>query len=125
MRLHYTQFINPVEMRKRTHPTVPRGVSFRGIRFASWVLIFAALALFAYSLAWNFSTRRYLKGFADAIIPLDGSPEEKTEALVEWFHHEPQRIDSLCLGVRRATEQPRPCAHRPKRTLAEDLWIVK
>ena len=63
-------------------------------RFANKILIFASLALFAYSLAWNFSTRRYLKGFADAIIPLDGSPEEKTEALAEWFHNEPQRIDS-------------------------------
>ena len=62
-------------------------------RYASRVFIIAALALFAYSLAWNFSTRRYLKGFADAIVPLSGSSQEKTEALVEWFHHEPQRID--------------------------------
>jgi len=62
-------------------------------RYASRVLIIAALALFAYGLVWNFSTRRYLKGFADAIVPLAGSSEEKTEALVEWFHNEPRRID--------------------------------
>jgi len=50
------------------------------------------LGLFASSLAWNFSTRRYLTGFADAIIPLAGSPEEKTEALADWFQHEPGRM---------------------------------
>ncbi len=69
---------------------VPRGlVSVASM--AGWVIILAAVALIAYSLAWNYSTRRNLKGFADAIIPLNGSPEEKTEALIEWFHHVPQR----------------------------------
>ncbi|HXW14069.1 MAG TPA: hypothetical protein VEN79_06135, partial [Terriglobia bacterium] len=53
----------------------------------------AGLALFAYSVAWNFSTRTYLRGFADAIVPLAGSPEEKTEALLEWFRRETRRID--------------------------------
>jgi hypothetical protein len=56
------------------------------------------LGLFASGLAWNFSTRRYLTGFADAIIPLDGSPEEKTEALAEWFHHEPARMALSDMG---------------------------
>jgi len=68
------------------------------VRFATKFLIIGALALFAYGLVWNFSTRRYLKGFADAIIPLDGSPEEKTDALAVWFHHEPQRMDALLAG---------------------------
>lgn len=60
-------------------------------KFANRVFIVAALCFLAYGLAWNFSTRRYLRGFADAIVPLSGSPEEKTEALIEWFHHEPER----------------------------------
>ncbi len=84
-------------MREKGSSTIPFE-SVAVIRFANKLLIIAALALFAYGLAWNFSTRRYLKGFADAIIPLDGSPEEKTEALAEWFHHEPQRMDSLSAG---------------------------
>ncbi len=93
-------FVSPVNCAKDS-PTVQSGLVTVG-RFASRILIFASLALFAYSLAWNFSTRRYLKGFADAIIPLDGSPEEKTEALAEWFHNEPRRIDH---PVTESTEQ--------------------
>jgi hypothetical protein len=83
--------------RKDDSPVVRRGLA-TGIRFASRVLILAALALFVYSAAWNFSTRRYLRGFADAIIPLAGSQEEKTEALVAWFHHEPGRKDPATSG---------------------------
>ena len=73
----------------------PRVEGLRGVVLACYLarafLIFAVVLLL-YGLGWNFSTRRYLKGFADAIVPLSGSPEEKTEALVEWFHHEPKRM---------------------------------
>ena len=67
-------------------------------RLASKVITILALVLFVCGLAWNFSTRRYLTGFADAIIPLTGTQEEKTEALVEWFHHEPRRNISHATG---------------------------
>jgi hypothetical protein len=77
---------------EKVSPPIPAGFITLA-RFAINIIMLAGLALFAYSLAWNFSTRRYLKGFADAIIPLTGSPEERTEALVEWFRHEPRRID--------------------------------
>jgi len=33
-------------------------------RYMSGVLVLAAVALLLYGLAWNFSTHRYLKGFA-------------------------------------------------------------
>jgi hypothetical protein len=88
--------ISPVNGEKDS-PTVPQGI-MTVARFASKAFMLAAFALFAYSLAWNFSTRRYLKGFSDAIVPLDGSPEEKTEALVEWFRHEPQRFTAPVTG---------------------------
>jgi len=32
-----------------------------------------------------------LKGFSDAIVPLQGLPEEKTEALLGWLREEPDR----------------------------------
>jgi hypothetical protein len=67
------------------------------LQFASRILIFAALALLVFSSAWIFSTRRYLKGFSDAIVPLVGSPEEKTEALAAWFRNEPGRSDPASL----------------------------
>jgi len=63
------------------------------LKSASGPVVIGAFLILVYGLGWNYSTKRYLKGFADAIIPLSGSPEEKTEALVEWFHHEPRRIN--------------------------------
>ena len=63
-------------------------------RYWNRTLILAAVALFVYGLAWNYSTRKYLKGFSDAIIPLDGSPEEKSESLLTWFRKEPERRET-------------------------------
>jgi len=78
--------------REKDSPTGTRRI-MTVARCASKLLMLVALALMAYGVVWNFATRLYLRGFADAIIPLSGSPQEKTEALVVWFHHEPQRKD--------------------------------
>src|ERR1019366_958709 len=83
--------------RESASPVVRGGLT-TAVRFVSRAIILAGLALFVYSAAWNFSTRRYLTGFADAIIPLAGSPQEKKEALLGWFHDEPQRNDSPASG---------------------------
>jgi hypothetical protein len=64
-------------------------------RFVSKLIMIAGIALFVYGVGWDYSTRTYLKGFVDAIIPLSGSPEEKTEALAAWFRKEPLRDISL------------------------------
>jgi hypothetical protein len=69
------------------------------MRNASRVLVFAALGLLVYGLAWHYSTRRYLKGFADAVIPLDGSPQQKTEALLSWFRDGPERTNVQLKGA--------------------------
>jgi len=92
--------ISPVNSEKDS-PAGPTGFETLA-KLAIELIILGGLALFAYSLVWNFSTRRYLKGFTDAIVPLAGSSEEKTEALVEWFHDEPPRIDH---PVTESTEQ--------------------
>lgn len=60
--------------------------------FVTRAMVVVAVVLLVYGLVWNFSQRRYLKGLADAIIPLEGSSEERTEALLWWFRHEPQRL---------------------------------
>ena len=60
-------------------------------RYLSRVLVFFGIALLVYGSAWNYSTRRYLEGFADAITPLDGTPEQKSEALLDWLRHTPER----------------------------------
>jgi hypothetical protein len=66
------------------------GLVFLG--YLNKALILASVALFIGGLAWNYSTRRYLKGFSDAIVPLEGSPEQKSLALLNWFGHAPARI---------------------------------
>src|SRR5437016_14603780 len=74
-------------------PQTDRRWYFALVLNATSALIVTTFALFVYGLAWNYSTHRYLTGFADAIIPLEGSPQEKTEALLKWLRHEPQRIN--------------------------------
>jgi len=52
-----------------------------------------------YGLAWTHSSHTYLKGFADAIVPLNGTPQQKTEALLGWFRQEPPRNDGVVEGA--------------------------
>jgi hypothetical protein len=59
--------------------------------FLNRTLILVAVALFVCGCVWNYSTRKYLNGFSDAIVPLEGSLEKKSEALLGWFRDEPER----------------------------------
>ena len=43
------------------------------------ILLILAILLVAYSAAWEYSTRRYLKGFSDAIVPASSLDEEKSK----------------------------------------------
>ena len=79
-------------------PRTDRRWQFALVRHASSALVIATFALIVCGLAWNYSTRRYLKGFADAVIPLEGSPQEKTEALLKWFRDGPHRITAPLAG---------------------------
>lgn len=79
-------------------PRTDRQWQFALARHATSALVIAAFALLVYGLAWTYSTHRYLKGFADAIIPLEGSPQERAEALLKWFRHEPERNNPAFAG---------------------------
>ncbi|MGH9747236.1 MAG: transglutaminase domain-containing protein [Candidatus Acidiferrales bacterium] len=61
----------------------------------TWYLVSAALAISVilgiYSIGWEYSTRRYLKGFSDAIIPASSSAENKVEAILNWMARGPAR----------------------------------
>jgi len=54
------------------------------------LLAFSVIAVI-YSVAWEFSTRSYLKGFSDAIVPASDDPVQKTEAILQWMAHGPAR----------------------------------
>jgi hypothetical protein len=55
------------------------------------LLLVVSLAMGLYSVAWEYSTRSYLKGFSDAIVPYADSPEQKVEAILAWMKDGPGR----------------------------------
>jgi hypothetical protein len=64
----------------------------------AWYLVNAslllALVLTVYSIGWEYSTRRYLTGFSDAIVPATAPADEKIEAILNWMKHGPARRDA-------------------------------
>jgi hypothetical protein len=54
-------------------------------------LLIVCVAALLFSMGWEFSTRSYLKGFSDAIIPASGDAEQKIEAILQWMAHGPVR----------------------------------
>jgi hypothetical protein len=55
------------------------------------VLLVVSVIVAAYSAGWEFSTRRYLEGFSDAIVPATSPGDEKIEAILNWMAHGPAR----------------------------------
>jgi hypothetical protein len=58
------------------------------------VLLVVFLVAVLYGVGWEFSTRSYLKGFSDAIIPASDGPEQKVDAILQWMAHGPARRNS-------------------------------
>ena len=78
---------------------------FQVFWFATNILVLLAILTACYSAVWEFSTRRYLKGFSDAVVPTSGTPEEKIEAILRWMSSGPARRESEPDGsVRDPTE---------------------
>jgi hypothetical protein len=78
----------------------------RIFRIAWWtvnLLLAAAVISLAYSGGWEYSVRRYLDGFSDAIVPNFLPAEEKVEAILNWMRVEPSRgvaVDPAALAHR-------------------------
>lgn len=64
---------------------------FFGLWVATNALLLVALVMLCYGTWWEYSTRRYLEGFADAVVPLTAPPEEKVEAILAWMDKGPER----------------------------------
>jgi hypothetical protein len=66
---------------------------FHGLwRTVQLVLVVSVLATLYFALD-EYSLRRYLKGFSDAVVPLNASPEQKVEAILTWMRSGPARRD--------------------------------
>jgi hypothetical protein len=70
------------------------GPIFEGTRKVVNVLFAISVLLFILASCWEYSTRRYLHGFADAIVPATATPIEKAEAILNWMEHGPARRDA-------------------------------
>src|SRR6267378_734277 len=64
---------------------------FRGIWWSSNLLLAAALVVMLYSCVREYSVRRYLDGFSDAIVPNSLPEELKVKAILDWMRAEPLR----------------------------------
>jgi hypothetical protein len=77
--------LSEMEMRRSSHTL------FRTVWYTGNVLLILAILLAGYSAVWEYSTRKYLKGFSDAVVPLSSSPEAKAEAILRWMSNGPTR----------------------------------
>ena len=88
-------------------------------RVAWWsinlLLAFTLLAL-VYEGAREFSVRRYLEGYSDAIVPNFASAKERVEAILNWMKAEPSR------GI---AENPETLAKRDPETTLNYLQLLK
>lgn len=64
---------------------------FRAAWYAGNILLLLSILVSAYSAAWEYSTRRYLKGFSDAVVPESAPAQEKVGAILNWMAHGPAR----------------------------------
>ncbi len=63
-------------------------------RFVRLVLA-VSLLLVVYGCFTEYSLRRYLRGFSDAVVPLTATPEQKVEAILAWMRAGPARKGDL------------------------------
>jgi len=65
---------------------------FRGVWWSANLLLLIAVLGMIYSSAWEFSVRRYLDGFSDAIVPDSEPAERQVEAILAWMRKGPPRL---------------------------------
>jgi hypothetical protein len=69
-------------------------IDHRIFRSAWWsvnLLLACAVVSLFYSGGWEYSVRRYLAGFSDAIVPAAAVPEKKVDAILAWMRSGPPR----------------------------------
>jgi hypothetical protein len=62
-------------------------------------LLLVALLGVIYSSGWEYSVRRYLDGFSDAIVPDSEPAERQVEAILDWMRKGPPRLVTADLSA--------------------------
>ena len=65
---------------------------FRGVWWSANLLLLCSLAALVYSAGWEYSVRRYLDGFSDAIVPSSEPAERQAEAILAWMRGASSRM---------------------------------
>ena len=55
------------------------------------MLLISSVLLTLFGLGWEYSTRLYLSGFSNAVLPFSSSPEQKVTAILAWMQQGPAR----------------------------------
>lgn len=83
-------------------PTRRHG-AFRGVWWSTNILLLCSFAALVYSAGWEYSVRRYLDGFSDAIVPDSEPAERQVEAILDWMRRGSSRmvaVDPAVLDTR-------------------------
>ena len=64
---------------------------FRAVSLFVNVLLISSVLLTLFGLGWEYSTRWYLSGFSNAVLPYSSSPEKKVAAILAWMERGPAR----------------------------------
>ena len=62
-------------------------------------LLIVSFVAVLYGIEWEYSTRIFLRGFSDAIIPTSDSPEQKAESILAWIAEGPARRSTSNLAT--------------------------
>jgi hypothetical protein len=72
---------------------------FRGVWWSANLLLLLTFLASAYSAGWEYSVRRYLDGFSDAIIPSSEPAERQVQAILDWMRKGPPRMVAADLSA--------------------------
>lgn len=64
---------------------------FQAFVFGVDVLLIASVLLILFGLGWEYSTRWYLSGFSNAVLPYSATQEQKVAAILAWMDQGPAR----------------------------------
>jgi hypothetical protein len=64
---------------------------FQAVNFSINVLLISSVLLSLFGLGWEYSTRWYLSGFSNAVLPYSTAPEKKVTAILAWMEQGPAR----------------------------------
>lgn len=66
---------------------------FQAVSFSVNALLISSVLLILLGMGWEYSTRLYLSGFSNAVLPYSSSPEKKVAAILAWMENGPARED--------------------------------